>query len=98
MPETLAVVTTVWGLIMALAPLLQIRVIIKNRDASGISVTWLFIMLIGFGLWMSYGIVNAQLPLVIANIVAAIVAVGLLIVVGVYRRRNIASPAPLEQP
>jgi MtN3 and saliva related transmembrane protein len=87
LPELLAIATTFWGIVMSLAPLLQIRVIQKNRDASGISVSWLAIMLIGFVLWTSYGLVNAQLPLVIANVVAIIVSTALLIVIAYYRHK-----------
>lgn len=98
MPETIAVLTTIWGVVMALAPLLQIRVILKNRDSSGISVSWLFIMLIGFGLWLTYGLVYAQTPIIIANIVAFLVALALLIVVAIFRRRySPAKSAKIDQ-
>ncbi len=88
MSEILAVVTTIWGLVMALAPLLQLRVIIKNRDASGISTAWICILLIGFLLWLAYGLVNHTAPLIITNTVSASIAVALLIAITVYRKKT----------
>ena len=38
MSAFLAVITTSWGLVMALAPLLQLRIVIRERDAGGVSM------------------------------------------------------------
>jgi MtN3 and saliva related transmembrane protein len=84
----LAVVTTMWGLVMALAPLLQIRVIIRDRDASGTSPAWICILLIGFVLWLAYGLIQRALPLIIANSVSALVGGALLVTISFYRRRG----------
>lgn len=45
--QSLAVLTTIWGLLMGLAPLLQVRVIIRNRDAGGTSLGWVIILVRG---------------------------------------------------
>jgi MtN3 and saliva related transmembrane protein len=92
--EILAVLTTIWGLVMALAPLLQLRVIIKTRDASGTSATWIGILLIGFLLWLAYGLVNHALPVIIANAASAVIAVVLLVTIAVYRSKSV--PASVE--
>ncbi len=72
---------------MALAPILQIRVIVRNRDAGGTSPAWVCILLVGFLLWLAYGIVNGALPLIIANVAAVLTAIALLITMYIYRRR-----------
>lgn len=81
MSTTLSVVTTCWGLLMALAPLLQIRIVVRDRDASGISRGWLVILVIGFVLWLVYGVVNVVVPIIVTNIVAVTVTAALLAVV-----------------
>lgn len=92
MTEILAVATTIWGVVLALAPLLQLRVIVKHRDASGVSAAWVLILLIGSLLWLSYGLVNDTIPLVIANGVSVVTVVALMITIAVYRRKPAGAP------
>ncbi|WP_425309942.1 SemiSWEET family transporter [Ammonicoccus fulvus] len=87
MLELLPVVTTIWGLVMALAPILQIRLIAREKDASGISVIWICILIVGFLLWLAYGLALKAAPLIITNTVSAVVALALLTTVLVFRRR-----------
>jgi MtN3 and saliva related transmembrane protein len=86
--ETLALVTTCWGLLMGLAPLLQVRVIVRERDSSGTSRSWVLILLVGFVLWFTYGVVNDDVPIVISNVVAVVVTTTLLVTTLVYGRRS----------
>ena len=99
MSDALPVLTTCWGLVMALAPLLQIRLIVRDKDASGVSPTWVCILLVGFSLWLVYGVVNHAVPLIIANTVSLTVGLALLTTVTYFRRRNArAVPASREVP
>jgi uncharacterized protein with PQ loop repeat len=81
MSETLAVATTLWGLLMGLAPVLQIRLILRDGDASGTSLGWVVVLLVGFVLWLSYGLTTKDAPIIITNIVAVVVITILLAVV-----------------
>jgi uncharacterized protein with PQ loop repeat len=90
MSQSLAVITTAWGLLMGLAPLLQVRVIVRDKDAGGTSLAWVLILLVGFLLWLAYGLVRQDLPLILSNVVAATVTTTLLVTMGVYRRRAVA--------
>ena len=94
---SLAVITTAWGLLMGLAPLLQIRVIIRNRDSSGTSVAWVVILLVGFLLWLTYGVSRQDLPLIISNVVAASVSGALLITMAVNRPDRSTPRGPVTQ-
>ncbi len=85
MSAALALVTTFWGLMMGLAPLLQVRVIVRERSSEGVSVGWVVILLIGFLLWLTYGIVNGDVPLIMSNVVAAVVTTTLLVTIRRYR-------------
>ena len=86
MSGALAVATTCWGLLMGLAPLLQIRLIVRERDARGTSLAWVLILLVGFLLWLAYGVVNRDLPIIICNVVSVVVTTSLVITVRLYGR------------
>jgi MtN3 and saliva related transmembrane protein len=62
-----------WAVVMALAPVLQIREIVRRGSSEGISVGYFAVLLVGFGLWVSYGIASHDLPLVVPNCVAFLV-------------------------
>ena len=90
--NSLAVLTTFWGLLMGLAPLLQVRVIVRDRDAGGSSLGWVLFLLVGFLLWLTYGLVNRDLPLVISNTVAVLVTSTLLATMWIYGRGGRGEP------
>jgi uncharacterized protein with PQ loop repeat len=62
-----------WAVLMAFSPILQIREIIRRRSSEGISIGYLGVLLVGFGLWISYGIASHDLPLVVPNCFAFLV-------------------------
>ena len=55
---------------MALAPILQIREIVRRRSSEGVSIGYFAVLLVGFGLWVAYGVASHNLPLVVPNCVA----------------------------
>ena len=61
---------------MALSPILQIREIMRRESSEGISIGYFAVLLVGFGLWVSYGIASRDLPLVVPNCVAFLVMGG----------------------
>src|SRR6266480_3650841 len=78
-----------------LAPLLQIRPMLRERSSRELSLGYFTILLIGFLLWISYGAVAGILALVIPNAVA-LLADAAVIVVAVRLRRtaeNSSQPA-----
>jgi MtN3 and saliva related transmembrane protein len=86
MQSILAVAATSWGLLMSLAPLLQVRVIVRQRDSSAISISWLTILLTGFILWLCYGAAIDSLPLVLTNVVSCVACTTTLAVVLRFRK------------
>ena len=62
-----------WAVLMALSPILQIREMIRRGSSEGISIGYFGVLLVGFGLWVSYGIASHDLPLVVPNCVAFVV-------------------------
>jgi MtN3 and saliva related transmembrane protein len=83
-----ATVTTVlgisaasWAMLMAISPLLQVRQIRRRRSSAGVSLGYFAVLLVGFALWIAYGIAHRDLPLVVPNSVALLVAVFTIAVV-----------------
>jgi len=89
--ETLAVLATCWGVVMGLAPLLQVRIIVRARDATRTSLGWPLILLVGFVIWFAYGVVKHNIPLMASNAVSMSATTTLLITALMYRR---TAPAP----
>jgi MtN3 and saliva related transmembrane protein len=87
MIDVLAALTTCWGVVMGLAPVLQLRIIVHNRDAGDTSPAWLVILLVGLLLWLTYGAATGSAPLVITNAVSCTVLLVLLATIAAFRRR-----------
>jgi MtN3 and saliva related transmembrane protein len=69
----LAVAAAAWGVLMGISPLLQIRRMLRQRSSRDVSVGYFSILLVGFGLWISYGIAARNLALIVPNTVAMII-------------------------
>jgi MtN3 and saliva related transmembrane protein len=58
------------GIAMGLSPLLQLRRVTARRSSADISLGYLGVLLVGFVLWLSYGLAIGNVPLVVSNVVA----------------------------
>lgn len=83
----LAVAATVWGVVMALSPLLQVRRILAERSSRDVSIGYYGVLLVGFVLWVAYGLAIGNAPLIVTNAVAFTVA-SLTVVVALRHRRR----------
>jgi MtN3 and saliva related transmembrane protein len=81
----LAAIAASWGVAMALAPLLQIREIRRHRSSRSVSVVYQQVLLVGFVLWLAYGIADRNAALIVPNTVAAVVSVATIVVTLRYR-------------
>ncbi len=86
MTDVLAVTAAAWGLLMALAPVLQIRRMLETRSSADVSLTWLAVLIVGFALWIAYGISLGNFALIVPNSVA--LAVGLVTVAIAWQYRG----------
>lgn len=76
----LAVAASSWAVLMGIAPVLQIRRMLRERSSRDVSIAYFAILLVGFLLWIGYG-AAARLPaLVIPNIVAVLVGAAVIAV------------------
>ncbi|HEV8490604.1 MAG TPA: SemiSWEET family transporter [Candidatus Limnocylindrales bacterium] len=75
MSDTLAIFAATAGIIMAASPVLQIRRMLVTRSSADLSLAYLGVLLVGFIVWISYGISLGNLALIIPNTVALVVTV-----------------------
>jgi len=85
MTDALAITAATFGVLMAVAPLLQIRRMLETRSSADVSFGYLWVLEIGFGLWMAYGISLANLAIVIPNSVALTVGLATILVARHFR-------------
>ena len=81
-----------WGVVMAIAPGLQIRKMLRTRTATDVSLGFFGLLLPGYVLWVAYGFSRADPALVVPNAVAFCVAVTTMLVARHFRRHP-AEPA-----
>ena len=72
----LAVAAAAWGVLMGVSPVLQIHRMVRQRSSRDVSVGYFSVLLVGFGLWISYGIASHNLVLIVPNAVALLIGVG----------------------
>ena len=82
----LAVTASSWAVLMGIAPVLQIRRMIRQRSSRDVSVGYFTILLVGFILWVAYGAAAGIIALVIPNAVAMVT--GAAVVIAALRLRQ----------
>lgn len=60
----------------------------RTRDVSGISLATYLVLTIGLTLWLAYGLLKGDLPLVVANSVMVVLTAAITIMKIVYDRRG----------
>jgi MtN3 and saliva related transmembrane protein len=78
--SVLAVTASAWGVLMGLAPVLQIRRMLRERSSREVSLGYFMILLTGFLLWISYGMAAGNMALVVPNSIALLVGLALVTV------------------
>jgi len=71
----LAVAAAAWGVLMGVSPVLQIRRMVRQRSSRDVSIGYFSVLLVGFGMWISYGIASRNLALIVPNTVALLIGV-----------------------
>lgn len=88
MSSTIALAAGTWGVAMGLAPLLQLRTIVRRRSSMDVSLGYLAVLLVGFVLWLAYGISIGDTPLIVTNVVALTASSATFATVLFYRDRT----------
>ena len=83
----LATAASSWAVLMGIAPVLQIRRMLREQSSREVSITYFAVLLIGFLLWIAYGAAAGIPALVIPNAVALLIGAAVVIVALRLRRR-----------
>ena len=85
---TIEVVAGTYGVMMSLAPLLQIRKMRKNRSSVDVSLLYLTVLVIGFVRYFAYGVSISNRLLIVKNIASFVVTSLTLATATLYRSRS----------
>jgi len=86
--SSVATIAAIWGVVMAVAPALQIRRMVHTGSSRDVSSGYFLLLLPGFLLWVLHGVLNHDLALAIPNAVSLTTALLLLAVAAYYRSRR----------
>ncbi len=87
-----------WGVLMSIAPILQIRAMVRARSSAGVSLGYLRVLLVGFVIWFSYGVALGDVALIVCNALSATVGAATIAVAVRYRPRPGVSPEVASTP
>lgn len=77
------------GVCTSISLLPQLIRLMKHKKAEDISLFYLVILFIGLGLWIWYGLLRDDIPIVVTNAFALVIN-GIIIVLGIRYRKNAA--------
>lgn len=75
------------GGITSVAMLPQLIKVLKNKDVEDLSVLMILFLVLGLSLWVWYGIIKEELPIILSNAFAVVVNICLLISYFRYRKK-----------
>jgi uncharacterized protein with PQ loop repeat len=84
--DILGICAGTWGVVMAIAPGMQLRKMLRTRNSGDVSLSFFSLLLPGYVLWVSYGVARGDPALIVPNAVAFCVAVATMLVALHFRR------------
>jgi len=85
--DVLGTAAAAWGILMAVSPGLQIRKMLHHRSSREVSIAYFWVLLVGFTLWVAYGLAISNWFLVVPNAVAFTVCATTIAIALRYRLR-----------
>lgn len=76
------------GVITSVAMLPQLIKVLKEKDVEDLSLLMICTLIVGLSLWVWYGFIKDELPIILSNAFAVLVNICLLISFLVYRKKN----------
>jgi MtN3 and saliva related transmembrane protein len=76
------------GICTAISLLPQLIKIIREKEARNISLFYLVILLAGLSLWIWYGILREDLPIIATNVTSIVLNVAIIILGIRYKRKE----------
>ena len=75
------------GGITSVAMLPQLIKVLKQKDVQDLSLLMILFLILGLSLWVWYGILKQELPIILSNAFAVLVNISLLICYLKYRKK-----------
>ncbi len=76
------------GALTSVAMMPQLIKVIKDKNAQDISMLTILVLITGISLWVWYGFLNDELPIILSNAFAVLVNIALLICSFIYKKKN----------
>lgn len=76
------------GGITSIAMIPQLIKVIKEKNAEDISVVMLLVLITGLSLWIWYGILQNELPIILSNSFSVLVNITLLICCMMFKKKS----------
>ena len=76
------------GILTSVAMMPQLIKVIKEKNAEDISVLMLIVLISGLSLWIWYGILKDELPIILSNGFSVLVNLTLLTCCLIFKKRN----------
>ncbi|MCD9017406.1 SemiSWEET family sugar transporter [Parachryseolinea silvisoli] len=80
------IIGLVAGVCTAVSLLPQLIKIMREKRAEQLSLFYLFTLLLGLGLWIAYGVLRSDLPIILTNIASALLNVSVIVLSIKYRK------------
>jgi uncharacterized protein with PQ loop repeat len=80
MADALGPIAAAYGVLMAISPLLQIRRMLQTHSSADVSIAYLVVIQLGFGLWVAYGLSLPNWALIVPNTVAFSVGLATILI------------------
>lgn len=87
---SIEIVAGVYGVLMSLAPILQARRMRQRRSSADVSIVYLVVLVVGFSLYLAYGLSIGNRVLIVTNVVSIVATSLTLALAAQYRRRPVA--------
>jgi len=84
--EILAILATIFGVVMATANLPQTFKIVRRKSCADVSITTYLMLLPGVLIWLLYGVSLNNMPLIASNFIGAIATLSVIVVYYIYKK------------
>lgn len=76
------------GILTSINAVPQLIKLIREKHAEDISLTMFIVLLVGLGLWIWYGVLKDDLPLIITNALSFVINAAVVVMSIWYKKRN----------
>ncbi|KMQ60511.1 MtN3 and saliva related transmembrane protein [Chryseobacterium sp. BLS98] len=74
------------GILTSISMIPQLIKVVKDKNVDDISLVMLLVLISGLSLWVWYGLIKDELPIILSNAFAVLVNISLLICYMIYRK------------